>query len=303
MTFDPLLGLVAATHTPFDASGDLHLPSVERQGEHLLAWGVTQVFIGGSTGESASLGMVERLALAERWLEFARGTALRVIVHVGGNCLRESAALAEQAQALGARAVAMLSPSYFKPAAVDTLIACCAHVAAEAPDLPFYYYDIPSLTGVSLPMADFLAHGREQIPNLAGLKWTNPDLYNFQRCQHDAAGFDLLWGTDEALLAALAVGARGAVGSTYNFAAPLYHRLMAAFAAGDLAAARVEQYRSVQLVRTLVGYGFMGAAKAVMGMLGVPVGPARLPNTNPSPEQTAQLRADLEAIGFFGWIA
>ncbi|MBI5835488.1 MAG: dihydrodipicolinate synthase family protein, partial [Armatimonadetes bacterium] len=184
MTFDPLRGLVAATHTPFDATGELHLPGVERLAEHLLGCGVTQVFIGGSTGESASLSFLERQELGQRWLEIARGTALQVVVHVGGNCLREASTLAAQAQQLGARAVAMLAPSYFKPANVDALIACCAHVAAEAPELPFYFYDIPVLTGVSLPMADFLAHGREQIPNLAGLKWTNPDLFNFQRCLH-----------------------------------------------------------------------------------------------------------------------
>ena len=304
MTHHPLLGLVAATHTPFDADGELHLPSVERQAEHLLDWGVKQVFIGGSTGESASLSYVERDALTRRWTEVAVGTELRVIVHVGGNCLREAGALAATAQACGAAAVAMLTPSYFKPANVDVLLECCASVAAHAPELPFYYYDIPVMTGVLLPMADFLARGRERIPNLAGLKWTNPDLFNYQRCRAaDGGSFDLLWGTDEALLAALAVGARGAVGSTYNLAAPLYHRLIAAFEAGDMAAARAEQLRSVELVRTLAGYGFMGAAKAVMGMLGVPVGPARLPNTNPSAEQLPKLRAELEQLGFFDWLA
>ena len=104
------------------------------------------------------------------------------------------------------------------------------------------------------------------------------------------------------LLYTLSLGAASAVGSSYNFAAPVYQRLMAAFARGDLAAARVEQFRSVQLIKLLAGYGYLGAAKAVMNMLGVDVGPARLPNNTPPPEQTAQLRDGLEKLGFFDWI-
>ena len=115
--------------------------------------------------------------------------------------------------------------------------------------------------------------------------------------------FDIPWGVDEALLSALAVGAKGAVGSSYNFAAPVYQRLFAAVERGDLEAARQEQMRSVRLIQALAGYGYMGAAKAVMGMLGVDVGPARLPNSNPTAEQAVKLRLELEDLGFFDWVA
>jgi dihydrodipicolinate synthase/N-acetylneuraminate lyase len=81
--------------------------------------------------------------------------------------------------------------------------------------------------------------------------------------------------------------------STYNFAAPIYHRLMAAFAKGDQAAAREEQRRSVRLVQLLFTHGFMGAAKAVMKMLGVDVGPARLPNATLSAAQVGTLEGQL----------
>ena len=77
---------------------------------------------------------------------------------------------------------------------------------------------------------------------------------------------------------------------------------MAAFAAGDLATARKEQFRSCQLVQTLASYGYMGAAKATLKMLGIEVGPARLPNANLTVEQAKELRARLESLGFFDWI-
>src|SRR5205823_5176027 len=90
------------------------------------------------------------------------------------------------------------------------------------------------------------------------------------------------------LLAALALGAAGAVGSSYNFAAPIYHRMIAAFAAGDLAAAREEQFRAVGLIDLLGGFGYTAAAKAVMGFLGVDVGPARLPFAPLATRRTAR---------------
>jgi len=298
-----LTGLVAATHTPFRADGALDLAVVETQAAHLLRQGIGFAFIGGTTGESHSLTLDERLALARRWIEVARGTALRVIVHVGANSLGDARTLADQAGQLGAAAIAALAPSYFKPRDLETLIACCAAIASAAPATPFYYYDIPALTGVALPMPEFLERAPERLPTLAGIKFTNSDLMAYQLCLHAAGGrFDVPYGTDEWLLAALALGARGAVGSTYNFAAPIYRRLIEAFQRGDLEAARREQFRSVQLIRLLAGFGYMAAAKAVMEMLGVPVGPPRLPNPPLATGQAARLRAALEKLGFFEWI-
>ncbi len=298
-----LRGLVAATHTPFHADGSLHLAVVEKQCAHLLANQVGAVFIGGTTGESSSLSLEERRALAQRWMEVARGTPMRVVIHVGANALADARVLAADAERLGAPAIAALSPSYFKPRSLDALIACAAEIAAAAPATPFYFYDIPSMTGVSFPMADFLAQGAARIPTLAGIKFSNSDLMALQLCLHAGGGaWDIPFGCDEFLLAALALGATGAVGSTYNFAAPIYARLLAAFQRGDLAAARAEQFRSVQLVQLLASVGFMGAAKAVMTMLGVEVGPARLPHPSLSADEVRKLRTGLEQLGFFDWI-
>jgi N-acetylneuraminate lyase len=298
-----LHGLVAATHTPFDWDGYLNLTAVAKQAEHLHRVGVNTVFLGGSTGESHSLTVAERLALAQRWSEVVRGSKLSLVVHVGSNCLADARALAVQAQSLGVAAIAALAPSYFKPKSLDTLIACCAEIAGAAPALPFYFYDIPILTGVQFSMPEFLTVAPERIPTLAGLKFTNADLMAYQRCLHVQDGrFDIPWGMDEYLLAALALGAVGAVGSSYNFAAPVYHRLLAAFARGDLAMARAEQYRSVQLIELLAGFGYIAAAKAVMGLLGVEVGPPRLPIGHLTTEQCAQLQMRLERLGFFDWV-
>jgi N-acetylneuraminate lyase len=92
------------------------------------------------------------------------------------------------------------------------------------------------------------------------------------------------------------------VGSSYNFAAPIYLRLLAALQRGALEAAREEQYRSVQLIRLLASFGYMGAARMVMGWLGAPVGAPRLPNVRLTAEASVALRKGLEELGFFDWV-
>jgi len=149
-------GLCPATHTPFHADGSLNLAVVERQAEHLLARKIDRVFIGGTTGESVSLQLTERLALGDRWAAVSKSSGMKVVVHVGANCLADAATLAAQAQRNQASAISMIAPSYFKPRNVEDLVACCAQVAAAAPELPFYYYDIPPLTGINFPVDDFL---------------------------------------------------------------------------------------------------------------------------------------------------
>ena len=105
------------------------------------------------------------------------------------------------------------------------------------------------------------------------------------------------------VLGALALGAKGAVGSSYNFAAPIYQRLIAAFESGDLEAAQKEQFRSAQVIDLLASYGYMAAAKATMGFLGVEVGAPRLPNISLGAKEIQRLESQLHELGFFGWIA
>ena len=86
-----------------------------------------------------------------------------------------------------------------------------------------------------------------------------------------------MFGVDEFLLAAVALGATCAVGSTYNYAAPVYHRMLAAVREGNLEAARREQYESAKLVRALIDFGGLRAGKAIVKMLGLDCGPVRSP--------------------------
>ena len=298
----PLHEFVAATHTPFHADGSLAPDVVPTQAAFLAANGIRTVFVTGSTGECHALTSADRLALYEAWAAAGPAHGVQVIAHVGGNAIDDVRTWARRAQELGLAAIGAIAPSYDTPRTLDALIDWCAAVAAAAPELPFYYYSFPAMTGVSFPMERFLVDAPARIPNLAGVKFTNPDLVSYRRTL-DVAGdrFDLPWGVDEALLAGLALGARGAVGSTYNFAPQLSVLLRAAFERGDLDEARRRQSQAIALIDALAEIGYMGAAKALMTRLGVPVGPARLPHGNPTSAQVDALMDRLAALGFAEW--
>jgi N-acetylneuraminate lyase len=277
--------------------GALNLAMVPRQAKILAAQGVSGAFVCGSTGESHSLTTAERMRVAEAWATATRATSVKLIVHAGHNCLEDAKALAAHAAGINADAVAAMAPCYFKPGSPQDLAAFCAGIAAAAPSLPFYFYDIPSMTGVELPMPEFLKHAG-RIPNFAGLKFTSADLMSLQRCLELEGGrYNVLFGSDEMLLAALALGAHGAVGSTYNYAAPLYQNILKAFRAGDMEQARTLQMKSVQLVEVLCRYGVLAGGKALMALVGADCGPVRLPLRPLTGEQIETLRQEVESLG------
>lgn len=296
-----LNGLVAATYTPLDENGDLNLEVVPEMVDQLLSQGVSGLYVCGSTGEGMSLSGDERRLVAEAYVN-AADARVPVIVQVGHNSLAEAKQLAEHAQRIGVDVLSATCPSYFKVSDVETLVDCMAKLASGAPDLPFYYYHIPALTGSAIDVVEFLKRAGDRIPNLAGLKYTDTKLHEFQECLELGNGnFDVVWGCDEMLLGALATGSRGAIGSTYNIAAPLYRRIIAAFVDGHVAEARRLQSLSVRMIRTLCHFPFHPAMKAVLGMQGFDFGGCRLPQGRLSDTDAETLKTELDSIGFFEW--
>lgn len=296
-----LNGLIAATYTPLGNDGGLKTDIIQPLVDFLLRQGVSGLYVCGSTGEGMSLSSDERIAVTNAYVQAANGR-LPVIVQVGHNSLVEARNLARAAEQAGADAISATCPSYFKVSSVATLVDCMADVASGAPGLPFYYYHIPVLTGSTIDMIEFLPRAAERIPNLAGLKYTDTKLNEFQQCLELEGGrFDVVWGCDEMLLGALATGAQGAIGSTYNIAAPLYRGIIAAINQGDLIEARRLQALAINMIRILGSYPFHSAMKAVLGMIGFDVGVCRLPQVKLSVSDVATLKTKLEAIGFFTW--
>lgn len=293
-----LTGLIAAPFTPFNQDGNLALDQIDQLAKLYSKNGVNGAFICGTTGEGASLSRQEKQLVMERW--GAVKGKLETVFMVGGTSVTEMQELAALAKENKMDGIAILCPYFLRPANVSDLVDFCALIASIAPSLPFYYYHIPSLTNGHFSMLEFLHLGEEKIPTLAGVKYTHSNIMEFHACRRYNDGkYSILWGTDEALLSSLVIGGEGAVGSTYNYMAPLYNELIAAFTAGDLEKAERLQYTSVQVVQLLQKYGGIGAGKAFMKIIGVDCGWFRPPVHSPTESLLAALKTELEEIGFF----
>ena len=298
-----LQGLIAAPFTPMHKDGSLNLDLIPQYYEMLKTNGVTGAFICGSTGEGVSMSVKEKKAVAEAWAACTKNDNDFIVMPLlGGTSLTDCKELALHAREIGLDAVSFTSPFYFKPANVEMLAQCCAEVASTVPDMPFYYYHIPVLTGVGFPMYELLKAVDGKIPNFSGVKYTHEDFMDFLSClQFQNNKYDMLWGRDENMLPSLAVGAKAAVGSTFNYAAPLYYQIMDAFEKGDLKTAQALQQKSIDMIALLGKYGGIATGKAYMKLVGMDCGKFRLPVKNMSDAAFENFKADTEAIGFSGF--
>ncbi|PGH40658.1 MAG: dihydrodipicolinate synthetase [Candidatus Nephrothrix sp. EaCA] len=291
-------GLMAAPFTPMNRNGSLNLAIVPQYYKMLKTNGVNGAFICGSTGEGVSLTLKEKKAVTDAWAS-AADSDFKVMLFLGGTCLEDCKELALYAKQSGLFAISFTAPFYFKPDSAETLSEMCAEVAAVVPDMPFYYYHIPVLTGVRLSMFDLLHEAEGRIDNFAGIKYTHEDFMDFLSCANFKNGkYDMLWGRDECMLAALSLGTKGVVGSTYNYAPLIYNEMIKAFNAGDIQKANDWQQKSIDMIRLLGKYGGIASGKSFMKLIGLDCGEFRLPIKNMSAEQFDLFKKDAEQIDF-----
>ncbi|MGF1751109.1 dihydrodipicolinate synthase family protein [Vibrio cionasavignyae] len=292
-----LSGLIAAPHTPFDSANRVNLGAIDQIAAHLIEQGVTGAYICGTTGEGIHCSVEERKIIAKRWEKAADGK-LDLIVHTGALSIVDTLELTRHADTLDILATSAIGPCFFKPGNVEDLVEYCAQVAAAAPSKGFYYYH-SGMSGVNVDLEQFLIQGNERIPNLSGAKFNHSDLYEYQRCVRVAGGkFDVPFGVDEFLPAGLAVGAVSAVGSTYNYAAPLYLAIIEAFNRGDQAQVSALMDKVIAIIRVLVEYGGVAAGKAAMALHGIDVGDPRLPIRALTTTQKADVIAKMRDADF-----
>jgi N-acetylneuraminate lyase len=291
-------GLIAAPFTAMLSNGDINFDMVEPYYNFLEKNGITGAFINGSTGEGVSLTQNEKIMHTEKWTAcFKKKGTVKIINLVGGTSYKECIENAISSAQMGVSAIALLAPFYFKPSSAGKLAEFVAKVGETVPDLPVYFYHIPVLTGVTIPMLDFLKEIGPMLPNFAGIKYTHEDFMDFLSCTNFENGkYDMLWGRDETMLSALVLGSKGAVGSTFNYAAPLYHQLIDAYNIGDITNARILQQQSIDMITLLGKYGGIATGKAFMKYVGLDCGKFRLPVINMPDEQYHALVKDIQSL-------
>jgi N-acetylneuraminate lyase len=233
-------GVWPAMLTPLTADGQLAFDAIERLTDLFARQGLGGLYVGGSTGQWVSLTLEERRALLECVVRTSAGR-IPVMVHVGATTTSDAVALARHAGEVGADAVSSVAPIYYHHSA-DAVFEHYRRIGAAA-GLPLFVYHLNIAHQLALSPREY-ARRLLDLPNIAGMKITDRDLYTFGLI-HAYAGdrLQLFSGADEVLAHAVLCGAVGAIGTFFNLWGPTCQRARQAIAAGDVELGRAFMLR------------------------------------------------------------
>lgn len=255
--------LVPGTHT-------VNLDVVPQLVDFLADKGVKGLFIGGTTGEGTQLDLDQREALHETAAAAASGR-VAVLLHVGAQRADDAVRLARHAAGLRPDAIVAMTPTFYGMS--DAALARYYQaIAAAAPDIPLFLYDIPQFAVNGIGPTLLATLGRD-MPLLAGLKTSRVDLQVVRQLIDSLpTGRILLAGNESAALGSLALGADGLISGLSTAIPEPFVALTRAFAAGEIDEARAWQ-RCINRLLGVLGGGRVGGIKAILTQRGIPVGP------------------------------
>ncbi len=284
-----LKGILPALVTPFTADAEsVDETALRAVVAHVIDAGVGGVIPCGSTGQYGALSADERRQVVEIVVDAADG-AVPVVPHTGATTTKAAVALTEQAQRAGASAVMVTPPAHVS---WDSVVAHFTAVAGST-DLPVMLYHIPETTGVTFD-EDNVAELAE-IPNVRYMKDSSGDItFVTELIERAPEGFQVFNGADSLTFAGLAAGAQASVWGMANFIPHQAVALYDAITATDLVKAR-EIWSKIWPVTRLVDTSddYVAAVRAATEIVGLQVGPARLPVRPPSAEFLVELTSAL----------
>ncbi|WP_437223701.1 dihydrodipicolinate synthase family protein [Planctomicrobium sp. SH661] len=267
-------GILAALVTPFTSQGDVHEESMRRIIRHSMRLGVSGYYVCGSTGEGFSLSLEERMRCLEIVVDEVgdRGDVIANISHME---IRQLQRLGDHAAEVGVGAVSTLPPIYTSISNAE-LLAYFQHVLKHS-RLPVTVYNIPQLAQRALD--EQIVEKLAADPKFIGVKHSSEDTRLLTKWKQIDEGRLRVWsGRDAYYLGCLAMGADGAIGSTFQLLGDIFCELTAAFRVGDLDRALTLQQRVNQVHARLQTHGPIRSIKRCLTLLGCETGECRLPN-------------------------
>ena len=280
-------GVCTALVTPF-LRGEVNYPMLERLLQAQLDAGIKAIVICGTTGESPTLSDPEKLELFRRSKEFVADQC-KIIAGTGSNCTEHAIYLSQAAEKLGVDGLLLVSP-YYNKATPEGLFAHYSAIAA-AVQLPCILYNVPSRTGVDIPVEVYRSLSR--IPNIAGVKEASSDIVKVTRILCECPGFPVWCGNDDQIVPVMALGGSGVISVLSNVAPEKTKAMADAALDGDFDTAAALQLRLLPLIRALFSEVNPIPVKAAMKELGFDCGNCRLPLTPMSEENFRKLREAL----------
>ncbi|WP_346619509.1 4-hydroxy-tetrahydrodipicolinate synthase [Blastococcus montanus] len=295
MTTDPARPfgrVLTAMVTPLAEDGSIDLSGAQQLAAHLVDRGGNDgLVVFGTTGESPTISDAEQHAVLEVVLD-AVGDRATILAGVGTYDTAHSIDKARAAERLGVDGLLVVTPYYNRPPQAGLL----RHFTsiADSTDLPVMLYDIPVRTGMPIEV-ETLVRAAEH-PRIVAVKDAKADL---GAIAWTLARTDLVYysGEDMLNLPILALGGVGVVSVVGHLVGHRLAELIAAVEAGDLATARAINQSLLPVYTGIFRTQGVITVKAALNALGLPAGPVRPPLVDATPEQIAQLRADLAAGG------
>lgn len=283
-------GIIPAMVTPFDTDHNVDEAALRQLVQRLLKAKVHGLFCLGTNGEFFSMTMEEKLRVAEIVIEEAKG---ELPVYVGAGCAgtKETVALAERLEAMGADALSVITP-YFLTYTQQELVGHYRAVA-EATSLPIVMYNIPARTGNALQPRT--VGELSKVPTIVGIKDSSGSFDTIlQYLDQTGPEFAVLAGTDSLILPTLMAGGQGAIAATANVFPEVVKRIYELWLQGKPDEAEQEQ-RKLRALRTAFSLGTLPSVlKEAMNLIGLPAGASRLPVGPLSEATKAEVRAVME---------
>ncbi len=277
-------GVIPAAISVFDKDERQDEAGTRAFVRHMMSYDIGGLYITGSTGESFLMNSEERKRQVEIVMDEVNG-ALPVVVHIGAMSTRESIALAEHAQSVGAAGISSVPPFYFRYTQ-DQIFGYYRDIAGST-DLPLIVYNVPLAGLLTVDMIKRLA----EIDNVKGVKYTGTALYEVTQIR-DACkeGFQIYGGCDELGSSNIALGVDGIIGTFYNVIQDLYLRIWDAVKRSDVKEAAELQHKALHVISIGVESGsMMACVKVWLRAAGIPAGYARRPFSNFSEDEERHL--------------
>lgn len=282
-------GTCTALVTPF-FNGKVNYPMMEQLLRRQMEAGIRTVVIAGTTGESPTLSDAEKLEMFRR-AKYYVGDQCKIIAGTGSNSTEHTIELSIAAQSVGADALLIVSP-YYNKATPGGLIAHYTAVA-EAVHLPIIIYNVPSRTGVDIPVSVYKA--LSTVPNICGIKEASTDISKILRIRTNCGSDLAIWsGNDEMIVPVMALGGHGVISVLSNVCPAETCAMTTAALSGNFEAAASLQASLLPLTDALFCEVNPIPVKAAMKMIGYDSGECRLPLTSLTSDNYSKLKALLQ---------
>ena len=278
-------GACTALLTPF-LDGKVNYPMMEILLRRQIQSGIRAVVVCGTTGEAPTLSDAEKLELFRKCKEYA-GDECLIIAGTGSNCTEHSVSLSIAAEKCGADALLVVSP-YYNKATPDGLVAHYTAVA-QAVKIPVIIYNVPSRTGVDIPVSVYKT--LSAIPNIAGIKEASTDFAKVTQIRLECPALPIWSGNDDLIVPFMSLGAQGVISVLSNVVPAQTQAMTQAALAGDFASASALQCNLLPLIKLLFCQVNPIPVKAAMQCIGYDCGGCRLPLTGLSPENLEKMKS------------